>query len=143
MPGVQSLQKTQYYGHPRNAFWPIMAALFNDFDSIDYEAKKRMLERGGIAVWDVIQNCNRRGSLDAHIEKTSIQPNNFRCFFNEHPNITTVFLTGLLPKNCLKVLFYPRLIRLLTRAYTTVYRRQAQPMPAFLFMTRPGSGNQH
>ncbi|MCD2450670.1 DNA-deoxyinosine glycosylase [Methylicorpusculum oleiharenae] len=94
MPGVQSLQKSQYYGHPRNAFWPIMAALYDEFDSTDYETKKRMLEQRGIAVWDVIQNCIRIGSLDAHIQKASIKPNNFRCFFNEHPRITTVFFNG-------------------------------------------------
>ena len=27
MPGAMSLAKRQYYGHPRNAFWPIMARL--------------------------------------------------------------------------------------------------------------------
>jgi double-stranded uracil-DNA glycosylase len=94
MPGVQSLQKNQYYGHPRNAFWPIMAALFNELDTTDYETKKRLLEQRGIAVWDVIQNCIRKGSLDAHIQKDSVKPNNFHCFFNEHPSITTVFFNG-------------------------------------------------
>ncbi|MDO8938904.1 MAG: DNA-deoxyinosine glycosylase [Methylicorpusculum sp.] len=127
MPGVQSLQKTQYYGHPRNAFWPIMAALFNDFDSIDYEAKKRMLERGGIAVWDVIQNCNRRGSLDAHIEKTSIQPNNFRCFFNEHPNITTVFFNGATAEKLFKSFVLSTLDPSIN---TRVYHRLPSTSPA-------------
>ncbi|MEO1065614.1 MAG: DNA-deoxyinosine glycosylase, partial [Actinomycetota bacterium] len=31
MPGVASLAEGRYYAHSRNAFWPIMGALF-DFD---------------------------------------------------------------------------------------------------------------
>jgi len=29
MPSAASLHQQQYYGHLRNAFWPIMAALFD------------------------------------------------------------------------------------------------------------------
>jgi len=28
LPGPMSLEQQQYYAQPRNAFWPIMSALF-------------------------------------------------------------------------------------------------------------------
>lgn len=67
MPGVASLQKQQYYGHPRNAFWPIMAALTEEALPEEYQARKLMLLRHGIALWDVCQSCEREGSLDSNI----------------------------------------------------------------------------
>ena len=67
MPGVASLQKQQYYGHPRNAFWPIMAALTEETLPEEYQARKLMLLRHGIALWDVCQSCEREGSLDSNI----------------------------------------------------------------------------
>ena len=67
MPGVASLQKQQYYGHPRNAFWPIMAALTEETLPEEYQARKLMLLRHGIALWDVCQSCELEGSLDSNI----------------------------------------------------------------------------
>ena len=29
MPGAASLAETEYYAHPRNAFWPVLQALFS------------------------------------------------------------------------------------------------------------------
>ncbi|MBS3955544.1 MAG: DNA-deoxyinosine glycosylase [Methylomicrobium sp.] len=128
MPGVQSLQKNQYYGHPRNAFWPIMASLFDEFDTTDYETKKHLLEQRGIAVWDVIQNCIRSGSLDAHILKASVKPNNFRCFFNEHPHITTVFFNGATAEKLFKNFVLSTLDPSIN---TLVYHRLPSTSPAF------------
>ena len=49
MPGVMSLQKQQYYGNPRNAFWPIVAALAGVSLPEEYDARKVMLLQTGIA----------------------------------------------------------------------------------------------
>ena len=36
MPGIASLEAVQYYAHPRNIFWPIMAELFSIDADNDY-----------------------------------------------------------------------------------------------------------
>ena len=45
MPGVMSLQKQQYYGHPRNAFWSLVAALSGEPLPEEYGLRKAMLLR--------------------------------------------------------------------------------------------------
>ncbi|MDO9106341.1 MAG: DNA-deoxyinosine glycosylase [Methylovulum sp.] len=94
MPGTTSLLKQQYYGHPRNAFWPIMTALFGIGAGLDYPLRAEMLSNNGIAVWDVIQHCRRLGSLDANIDIASVKVNDFGVFFIRYPLITQVFFNG-------------------------------------------------
>ncbi|MDM8567848.1 DNA-deoxyinosine glycosylase, partial [Candidatus Halobeggiatoa sp. HSG11] len=57
MPGEKSLQKQQYYAHPRNAFWYIMGKLFNFDYQADYQKKTHALIANYIALWDVLQFC--------------------------------------------------------------------------------------
>ena len=79
MPSVTSLDQQHYYAHPRNAFWPIMSTLFKMDD---------------IAVWDVLQSCQRQGSLDSSINPNSMIANNFSLFLQQHPNITQIIFNG-------------------------------------------------
>lgn len=92
MPGVKSLEMNQYYGHPQNNFWRLVAAVFNEEVPTDYSQKRQMLLRNKIAVWDVLQACERPGSLDSAIVKEV--PNNFTAFLNEHPNIKIIAFNG-------------------------------------------------
>lgn len=92
MPGRESLHKGEYYGHPRNAFWRIMFCLLGEEPTEDYAAKKRMLLVHGIALWDVIQSCERKGSLDSAIK--NIVPNDFFSLYERYPNIQHVFFNG-------------------------------------------------
>lgn len=92
MPGVQSLAMNQYYGHPRNHFWKLIATVFGEELPTDYSKKKAMLLRNKIAVWDVLQACERQGSLDSAIMKEV--PNDFSAFLNEHPNIELIAFNG-------------------------------------------------
>lgn len=97
MPSSTSLTKQQYYGHPRNAFWPIMLALLNlpvGFDKSSYSERKQLLLQNDIAVWDVLQSCFREGSLDTAIKMDSIKLNDFYRFFKLHPTIKTVCFNG-------------------------------------------------
>ncbi len=94
MPGMKSLQEHQYYAHPRNAFWPIMANLLNFDNTINYSSKVQQLIHHHISVWDVLNSCVRPGSLDHHIDdKTSI-PNHFNLFFQQNPHIKLIVFNG-------------------------------------------------
>lgn len=92
MPGVQSLEKQQYYGNARNQFWKIIYALFGSVPSTNYADKKLFLLSNGIALWDVIDNCYRVGSLDSDIKKE--KANDFNTLFKNYPNIKSVFFNG-------------------------------------------------
>lgn len=94
MPGVASLNAQQYYAHPRNGFWPIMARIAG-FDAADpYDARVVALTDAGIAVWDVLQSCVRSGSLDSAIQAGTRVPNDFASFFAQHPGIRLVCFNG-------------------------------------------------
>ena len=68
-PGVASLQAQQYYGHPRNHFWPILGAIWNlDMAALAYPQRLRAMLDHGLGLWDVYASCRREGSLDSAIE---------------------------------------------------------------------------
>jgi len=94
IPSIASLAKQQYYGHPRNAFWRIMGRLFGAERELPYEERKRRLRESGVAVWDVLRECYREGSLDSAIEEESESPNDFVWFFRTHGHIHSVFFNG-------------------------------------------------
>lgn len=94
MPGVASLRARQYYGHPRNAFWPIMGGLFGFDAQAPYAQRVAALLARRVAVWDVLAACERDGSLDADIEARSIRVNDFAGFFRAHPHLVRVCFNG-------------------------------------------------
>ena len=94
MPGRASLEAGQYYAHPRNAFWRILGELIG-FDPGDaYERRTAQLVASGIAVWDVLRACRRRGSLDQDIDVESVEANDFAGFFADHPRIERIYCNG-------------------------------------------------
>lgn len=89
LPGDESLRTGQYYANPTNQFWSLV---MDDSSISTYEAKKKFLLDNHIAIWDVLQNANRTGSLDKNILQEI--PNDFDSFFEDHPNIQYVFFNG-------------------------------------------------
>jgi len=94
MPGVASLRRQQYYAHPRNAFWPIAAALCGFDAQAGYAARVAALTASGVALWDVLQACERAGSLDADIAAATAVPNDFDAFLRAHPGIVRIGFNG-------------------------------------------------
>ena len=94
LPGPMSLAMNQYYAQPRNAFWPIMGALFGASPGLGYRERLRLLKAGRVALWDVCHSAYREGALDASIEARSIVPNDFVAFFRSHRRIQLICFNG-------------------------------------------------
>lgn len=93
MPGIASLEKQEYYAHPRNHFWKIIYTLFSNFPVSEiFEEKIKLLQINKIGLWDVLENCERKGSLDIHIKNH--KENDFETLFNEYPNIRKIIFNG-------------------------------------------------
>ncbi len=93
-PGVTSLEKREYYAHPRNAFWDIVADIVGFERTLEYEGRASAVQQAGIALWDVLYSCSRVGSLDAKIESPSIVINDFKTFFHKYQMIEVIFFNG-------------------------------------------------
>lgn len=66
-PSVKSREQAFYYGHPQNRFWKVLAALLSAPVPETIGEKKQLLLENGIALWDVLESCEIRGSSDASI----------------------------------------------------------------------------
>jgi len=109
LPGQASLARGEYYAHPQNAFWPILAALFGFDGTAPYAARVAALARARIAVWDVCRAATRPGSLDSALVAASVVPNDFAGFFTKHPKIALVAFNGATAAKLYGRLVVPRL----------------------------------
>jgi hypoxanthine-DNA glycosylase len=92
-PGVASLQAQQYYAHPRNQFWPILAALWGvDLAGASYPRRIAEIRRRGLGLWDVYASCQRQGSLDSAIQAAI--PNDLLTLQQRAPGLTAVAHNG-------------------------------------------------
>lgn len=94
LPSRLSLEQNEYYAHPRNAFWRLMADIYGMPEGLSYEDRARALVMKGIGVWDVLASSSRRGSLDADINVRTARANDFERFFLEHPAVGRVYFNG-------------------------------------------------
>lgn len=68
VPGRASLKAAQYYAYPHNQFWSLVGAVIEvDLRALAYPERLSALMAHGIALWDVIAQAQRPGSLDAAI----------------------------------------------------------------------------
>lgn len=93
MPGATSLEKYEYYGYTHNQFWKIMYTLFHELPvSENFEDKVTLLHNNNIALWDVLQGCERQGSLDSKI-KNHVE-NDIPALLKKYPNISKIIFNG-------------------------------------------------
>ena len=92
MPSEASLRQGFYYGHPRNAFWRILADVFCAPLPGSIPEKIALVEANDVALWDVLHSCVREGSLDSAIREMEV--NDFSALFRQCPGIRRVLLNG-------------------------------------------------
>lgn len=90
-PSVKSREDGFYYGHPRNRFWPVLAAVLGAPVPAGVAEKRALLRRGGVALWDVLERCDIAGSSDQSIRLPI--PNDIAGLLRRAP-IERVFLNG-------------------------------------------------
>lgn len=76
-PSVASREDGFFYGHPRNRFWPMLAAIYGEALPSTTVDKQSFLLRHNLALWDVIASCSIEGSSDASIRDAV--PVDIRC----------------------------------------------------------------
>ena len=84
-PSPKSREMAFYYGHPQNRFWPMMAALTGEPVPAreDIEAKKGLILRHGLALWDTLESCTITGASDASIR--DVVPNDIASLLAKAP----------------------------------------------------------
>jgi len=111
MPGAASLAAGRYYAHPHNRFWPIMGELVGAGPALDYPARMAALEAAGIALWDVLAQCEREGSLDSAIRDDTAVANDIAGFLARHPRVGTVLFNGAKAEQSFRRFIAPGLAR--------------------------------
>ena len=92
VPGIKSLEMQEYYAHPQNKFWRILFELFQEDFTADYAEKIELLKKNKIAVWDVIDSCERKGSLDTEIKNEA--HHDILQLLQDFPSIKVIFCNG-------------------------------------------------
>lgn len=91
IPSPASREAGFFYGHPRNRFWPVMGALFDEPVPETNADRADLLLRRHIALWDVLAACDIDGASDASI--AGEQPNDLAPLLACAP-IGHIFCTG-------------------------------------------------
>jgi hypoxanthine-DNA glycosylase len=93
LPGDESIRAGQYYAHPTNAFWWLIGEVIGKaLPSLPYPERLDRLRASKIALWDVIAEADRPGSLDGAIRDAVHR--DLAGFVGELPELRTVAFNG-------------------------------------------------
>ena len=94
-PSVKSREQKFFYGHPQNRFWKVIAAVTGEGLPQTIEEKRLLALKHRIALWDVIEECEIRGSSDSSIR--NVVPTDLPKILNTAP-IRRIYANGALAK---------------------------------------------
>ncbi len=132
MPSQISLREQQYYANPQNAFWWLMSELLGFAPKQPYQQRCQALILNGIAVWDVLADCQRPGSLDSSIVRSSERANDFSVFLNTYPSIRLLAFNG----GAAKAIFMRHCAEVFTQTPEMDWRQLPSTSPAHASITR-------
>ena len=93
LPGEASLAAQRYYAHPQNQFWRLLGdALGEPLAALPDDARLDRLAERGVALWDVVGQALRRGSLDGSLREVRANP--LADFVASHPRLRAVAFNG-------------------------------------------------
>ncbi len=104
-PSVKSREVSFYYGNERNRFWEVLAKGLNEEKPTTLEEKKALLDKHNVALWDIVTECEIKGSQDASIKLIGVA--NIRRVLEES-SIKTIITNGNKAKDIF-LKFYPDL----------------------------------
>ena len=67
IPSPKSREFGFYYMHPRNRFWPVLAAIFEETIPSTIDERRKLALRHHIALYDSLVECDIVGASDASI----------------------------------------------------------------------------
>ncbi len=94
VPSLASLALRQSYAHAQNLFWPFMGELYDAGPGLPYAERIARLHARGVGIWDVLERCERRGSLDSDIVVASEVANDIPGLLAREPAIAAIALNG-------------------------------------------------
>jgi len=93
LPGEESLRRQQYYAHPTNAFWWLIGEVIGEpLTLLAYAERLERLKAHRIALWDVIERAERKGSLDQAIR--SPEARDLAAFAARLPDLRAIAFNG-------------------------------------------------
>ena len=90
-PSVASRQSGFFYGHKQNRFWRVLASITGEEVPQSIESKKLLLQKHGIALWDVVASCDIIGSQDSSIDNVTV---NELSHILDNAHIARIFVNG-------------------------------------------------
>ena len=93
LPSVKSREQGFFYGHKQNRFWKLIARLYGEPESAydDIAAKKALILRNHIALYDTIYSCDIIGSSDSSIK--NVVPTDLKSIL-ERSKVERIYCNG-------------------------------------------------